>query len=89
MTRDEVAAAAFIPTDSLANRLVLVRRELGLSQREAAQRCGVGFGSWQSWENGSAPRNAIRDLVRVVQALNVDRDWLMFGGPLRAAPASE
>jgi transcriptional regulator with XRE-family HTH domain len=73
-----------IPTDSLANRLVLIRRELGLSQREAAQRCGVGFGSWQSWENGSAPRNALRDLVRVAQGLDVDREWLMFGGPLRS-----
>jgi transcriptional regulator with XRE-family HTH domain len=75
---------ALVPADSLANRLVLVRRELGLSQREAAQRCGVGFGSWQSWENGSAPRNALRDLVLVAQQLNIDRDWLLFGGPLRA-----
>jgi transcriptional regulator with XRE-family HTH domain len=73
-----------IPADSLANRLVLVRRELGLSQREAAQRCGVGFGSWQSWENGSAPRNALRDLAAVAHRLNVDREWLMFGGALRA-----
>lgn len=79
-----VITGAFVPTDSLANRLVLIRRELGLSQREAAARCGVGFGSWQSWENGSAPRNALRDLVRVAQALDVEREWLMFGGPLRA-----
>jgi transcriptional regulator with XRE-family HTH domain len=74
----------FVPTDSLANRLVLIRRELGLSQREAAQRCGVGFGSWQSWENGAAPRNALRDLAAVAHRLNVDREWLMFGGALRA-----
>lgn len=74
---------AFVPTDSLANRLALIRRELGLSQREAAIRCGVGFGSWQSWEKGSSPRNALRDLIRVAEELRVDRDWLMFGGPLR------
>ena len=78
-----VQGGMFVPTDSLANRLLLIRRELGLSQREAAQRCGVGFGSWQSWENGAAPRNALRDLVSVAGALNVDRDWLMFGGALR------
>lgn len=78
-----VQATAFVPVDNLANRLVLVRRAMNLSQREAAAACGVGFGSWQSWENGSAPRNALRDLVRVAQALNVDREWLMFGGPLR------
>lgn len=76
-------ARQLIPADSLANRLILIRRELGLSQREAALRCGVGFGSWQSWENGSAPRNALRDLVWVAERLGVDRDWLMFGGPLR------
>jgi transcriptional regulator with XRE-family HTH domain len=76
-------ARKLVPADSLANRLILIRRELNLSQRDAAQRCGVGFGSWQSWENGSAPRNALRDLVWVAERLDVDRDWLMFGGPLR------
>lgn len=73
----------FRPTDSLSNRLLLVRHELGLSQREAAAKCGVGFGSWQSWENGRSPRHALRDLAKVAEALDIDRDWLFWGGPLR------
>lgn len=82
-TEMETTARTLIPRDSLANRLVLIRRELGLSQREAAMRCGVGFGSWQSWENGSSPRNELRKLSQVAEELNVDRDWLLFGGNLR------
>lgn len=82
-TETETTAQALIPRDSLANRLVLIRRELGLSQREAAMRCGVGFGSWQSWENGSSPRNELRKLSQVAEELHVDRDWLLFGGNLR------
>lgn len=74
---------AFVPHDSLANRLLLIRSELGLSQREAADACSVGYGSWQSWENGAAPRDAVRQLTRVADRLGIDRDWLMFGGTLR------
>lgn len=72
----------FVPADSLANRLILVRKELGLTQRDAAEQAGVGYGAWQSWEAGSSPHNEVRVLTRVADALGVDREWLMFGGGL-------
>jgi transcriptional regulator with XRE-family HTH domain len=73
---------AWVPADTLAARLILVRHQLGLSQREAAEQAGVGFGAWQSWESGRAPRNAVTVLAQVADRLRLRRDWLLFGGPL-------
>lgn len=72
-----------IPIDTFAARLMLVRMHAGyLTINEAAERCGLNYGSWSNWERGKQPR----DLLGVVQAisenLGVDRDWLMWGGPL-------
>lgn len=77
----------YVPRDTLSNRLFLVRRELGLTHREAEVLTGVGRGSWQSWESGRSPRDEVRKLTRVADALHIDRDWLMFGGPLRPEDA--
>lgn len=85
---------AIRPTDSLANRLWLLRIELGrregrpgpISQREMAMRCGIGIGSLQSWEEGRAPRDAVRQLSKVARATGVDLNWLLFGGELATEP---
>jgi transcriptional regulator with XRE-family HTH domain len=54
---------------------------------DAAAKCGLTRQNWSNWEKGMKPR----DLVEVVQAisdgLDIDRDWLLFGGPL-SKPAS-
>lgn len=31
-----------------------LRVKLGISQREAAKRCGVSVNTWQSWEHGAS-----------------------------------
>ncbi len=41
-----------IDTGTLAGRLLAKRRELGLSQREAARLIGVDPGTWAGWEKG-------------------------------------
>ena len=74
----------WIPGDTLATRVLLVRRELGVSQREAAERAGLTFGEWQSMEDGRSPRDLPSKVTRISLAFNVDRDWLMWGGPLTA-----
>ncbi len=40
-------------TGTLAGRLVSKRRELGLSQREAARCLAIDPGSWAGWERGA------------------------------------
>jgi transcriptional regulator with XRE-family HTH domain len=73
---------AWRPEDTFGARLVLVRRELGLSQSEAAERCGISGATWATWELGRSPRNMPRQVDKISDALGVDRDWLMWGGQL-------
>jgi transcriptional regulator with XRE-family HTH domain len=79
----------WVPEDTLANRLVLVRRSLGMTQRVAAEKCGLTFGEWQSLEEGRAARGLDVKVARISSALGVDRDWLIWGGPLGGGPTSE
>jgi transcriptional regulator with XRE-family HTH domain len=72
----------WIPRDTLATRILLVRTSLGLSQREASAQTGIPYGSWQSMEDGRSPRDLAAKVAAISLALGVDRDWLMWGGPL-------
>lgn len=78
-----------IPADTLAHRLMLARAMAGhLSIREAADLCGYGRGAWTNWERGARPLDVL-DVVRVVaERLDVDEEWLLFGGPLAGARTS-
>lgn len=73
-----------VPRDSLALRVYIARRERGLSQRAAAELCGLTFGEWQSLENGARARGLNEKIAAIANGLGYDRDWLMWGGPLRA-----
>jgi transcriptional regulator with XRE-family HTH domain len=69
--------------DSFGNRLKLARAHAGhLSIREAADRCDIGRGAWTNWERGARPADIIEVAAVVACRLGVDRDWLLFGGPL-------
>ena len=81
------AQPAWIPVDDLATRLLVLRHQLGLSQREASERCGIPYGSWQSMEDGRQARGLDLKVARIADALGVDRTWLMWGGAL-ASPES-
>jgi transcriptional regulator with XRE-family HTH domain len=77
--------AAWIPVDDLATRLLVLRHQRGLSQREAADRCGITYGAWQSMEDGRQARGLDQKVAKIADALGVDREWLMWGGPLAAS----
>lgn len=74
-----MATATWRPADTLASRLIQIRHELGISQREASLRTGVPFGTWQGMELGRDTRGLDRHVLAIVDALGVDRDWLMWG----------
>ncbi|WP_100502337.1 helix-turn-helix domain-containing protein, partial [Mycobacteroides abscessus] len=78
----ELPRAGSVPTDSLSNRLVLVRQERKLSQRAAAELSGLTFAEWQGMELGRAARRIDVKVRQIAEALGVDRDWLMWGGQL-------
>ena len=71
----------WIPKDSFANRLILIRRELNLSQDEAATLCGLSTPTWAAWERDGArqPRGQADVVDKIATATGVDRNWLMWG----------
>lgn len=82
-----------MPADTFANRLLLARRLNGLTIRAAAEQLakrldaeGEDLGSsWSNWENGRKPRDEAETIRAIAAALDVDEQWLMFGGPLSPA----
>lgn len=74
-----------IPADTFANRLVLARKLAGLTIREAAEAAGLNYGSWSNWENGKRPQDLLDVVDRISATLDVDHEWLLFGGPLTPA----
>ena len=84
MTTATDTSSQWRPVDSLANRLTLVRSELGISQREAAQRAGITARVWQNAEDGRTIRSERAVLAAIALAFNLDRDWLTWGGPLKS-----
>jgi len=71
-----------IPADTLPNRLMLARKLAGLSIREAADLCELGRGAWTNWENGARPLDALEITGIIAEKLDIDVEWLRFGGPL-------
>jgi transcriptional regulator with XRE-family HTH domain len=75
-------AQAWVPSDHFGTRLLLARRELGLTVKEAALRCGLHYATWSTWENGRTPADMAAVAQAVSAGLGVSREWLMWGGTL-------
>jgi len=81
-------AHAWVPTDNFGTRLLLVRRELDLTVKEAAIKCGLHYATWSTWENGRKPADMAAVVKAVSDGLGVSRAWLMWGGaPESPGPA--
>ncbi len=81
-TAAEASPDPWRPEDTFAARLMLVRKHLELSQEAIAERCGLDGASWGYWERGGSPQKKDSTVFKIANALGVDRDWLMWGGPL-------
>lgn len=72
-----------MPSDTFANRLAMMRHELGLTLDEAADRAGLKRATWRTWERGlSKPRDMASVVTQIADAFEYDPMWLMWGGPL-------
>jgi transcriptional regulator with XRE-family HTH domain len=72
-----------IPADTFANRLILVRAFAGYATvKDAAERCGLNYGSWSNWERGARPRDLLDVVQKISNGLGINYNWLLFGGPL-------
>lgn len=71
------------PADTFSNRLLMSRALAGhLSIREAADLTGLNREAWRDWEHGRRPRDILDVCRRIADAMDIDHDWLLFGGPL-------
>lgn len=84
MSTQTIGGRNWRPSDTLPNRLVLVRAERGLSQKSAALACGVTARVWQGLEEGRSARDERAILKKISENLDVDLGWLAFGGELAA-----
>lgn len=78
-TTHELPRPRRVGADTLASRLVVIRHELGLSQRAAAQQAGITFGIWQGLEGGRMTRNRDEVVRQIAERLDYDVDWLLWG----------
>jgi transcriptional regulator with XRE-family HTH domain len=74
-----------IPADTFSVRLLLSRHLSGLTIKEAADRSGINDATWATWEGGRRPRDLVDVCGRVAEALDIDFNWLLLGGPLLSA----
>ncbi len=74
-----------VPADTFANRLMLARKLAGMTIRDAAAASGLNYGSWSNWENGKRPIDILQVVDAISGALDVDHEWLLFGGPLEGS----
>lgn len=64
-------------------RLAIARMHAGhLTIREAAEKCGLNYASWSNWEQGSRPRDLLGVVHAISEGLDIDHDWLLWGGAL-------
>src|SRR6185436_12801890 len=45
----------WIPADTFSNRLVILRRDLGLTIDEICELIGISPATWSNWERGATP----------------------------------
>ncbi len=70
----------WVPEDTFASRLALVRNRMGWNVLEAATACGCNDQSWRNWEAGDIKPRAMDDIIRsIAKATGCDPVWLMFG----------
>jgi hypothetical protein len=69
----------WVPKNTLATRLRLVRQELGMSVEDIATLCEVPIPTWRNWEHGASPRRLDQQVRRISERTGVDLSWLMSG----------
>lgn len=68
-----------VPLDTLGNRLLLMRHELGLTVEEISARCDIAPATWSTWENGARPRDREEVVRKIASGTGYDRNWIMWG----------
>ena len=81
-TAARIIKSDWIPSDSFATRIAILRRELGMSRAEFAEHVGLTANQIQGMEDGRSPQRLQEKVQKIHKATGVDREWLMWGGAL-------
>jgi transcriptional regulator with XRE-family HTH domain len=77
-------AVDWIPEDTFAARLALVRVHRGWRNvKAAADACGITRQNWSNWEGGKMPRDTLAVCRKIAAVAGCDVRWLAFGGELQ------
>jgi len=72
-------APAWVPPDTFASRLRILRDHMHLTVQEIAEKCEVPVPTWRKWEHGASPRGVERHAKRIAERTGVDLWWLLYG----------
>jgi len=78
---DQVAASDSAKRPVTGRTLCLTKKgHFSLSQRAAAELCGLTFGEWQGLEDDRAVGRETEKAQKIARGLGVDLSWLLLGG---------
>ncbi|WP_337954286.1 helix-turn-helix domain-containing protein [Mycobacteroides abscessus] len=87
-TAEKVHGNDWVPTDTLAARVVVLRNALRMSRREFSQLTGLTENALQGIESGRSPHKLTEKIQAIHRATGASREWLMWGGRLATEGAS-
>lgn len=85
---DLIDLRGWIPEDTFAGRLALVRARMQWNYATADRVCELKQHSWQRWESGRMPRNLLAVATKIADRSGCSREWLVLGGALAAPTIS-
>ncbi|WP_236738154.1 helix-turn-helix domain-containing protein, partial [Mycobacteroides abscessus] len=87
-TAEKVHGNNWVPADTLAARVVVLRNALRMSRREFSQLTGLTENALQGIESGRSPHKLTEKIQAIHRATGASREWLMWGGQLATEGAS-
>lgn len=73
-------------TQTMGDRIKVLRQARGLTQLEVAQFCGVTDASVSQWERGSTANIKLATFVKLCEVLRTDSHYLIFGADRKPSP---
>jgi len=70
-------------------RLSESRKKTGMTQKQVAEKLGVGLLAYNRWENGQAAPDSILTVLELSQLLNVSIDYLLYNDSVAGFSAEE
>jgi transcriptional regulator with XRE-family HTH domain len=78
-----------IQVETMGDRIKFLRSARGLTQAELGKIVGVTKGGVSHWENGVTADIKLATFLKLLEALNTDFEYLLFGSARSPSPPPE